>query len=145
MVTPCLNEAETLGICIAKARRVLQEQSINGQVIVADNGSSDGSEEIARSLGVRVVPVADRGYGNALMAGIAAACGSYVVIVGRPQSTLCSAMACFTTFSTRDRSRALDYTYQALKPGGYFAFWENNPWSLGARYLMSRIPFDRDA
>lgn len=80
ILMPCLNEAETLEICIHKARRFLQEHGINGEVIVADNGSMDGSQEIAQKLGARVVPVAMRGYGNALTAGIQAACGDYVVM-----------------------------------------------------------------
>src|SRR6266568_4990493 len=80
IVMPCLNEADTLSICIENAGRVLNDNSISGEVIVADNGSSDGSVEIAQSLGARVVLAADKGYGNALMAGIAAARGQYIVI-----------------------------------------------------------------
>jgi glycosyltransferase involved in cell wall biosynthesis len=77
---PCLNEAETLGICIDKALRAMREHGIAGEVIVADNGSTDGSVAIAAGRGVRVVHVAERGYGSALMAGIAAARGTYVVM-----------------------------------------------------------------
>ena len=80
VVIPCLNEAETLGICIRKAQRALRKNAISGEVVVADNGSTDGSQEIAAALGVRVVHVAQRGYGSALMAGIAAAHGRYVVM-----------------------------------------------------------------
>jgi hypothetical protein len=80
IVMPCLNEAETLAACIAKARRGLHDQGIAGEVIVADNGSTDGSQEIARRLGVRLVPVESRGYGSAVMGGIAAARGTYVII-----------------------------------------------------------------
>jgi hypothetical protein len=77
---PCLNEADTLGTCIEKAQRSLRESGIAGEVIVADNGSTDGSAEIATRLGARVVPVAARGYGNALMGGIAAARGRFVIM-----------------------------------------------------------------
>lgn len=80
VVMPCLNEAETLGACITKAQRALREAGIEGEVIIADNGSTDGSREIAARLGARVVPVSARGYGNALMGGIAAAGGRYIVM-----------------------------------------------------------------
>jgi glycosyltransferase involved in cell wall biosynthesis len=80
VVMPCLDEAETLGVCVEKARSALEEHRISGEIIVADNGSTDGSQEIARSRGARVVNVPDRGYGNALMGGIAAARGRYVLM-----------------------------------------------------------------
>jgi glycosyltransferase involved in cell wall biosynthesis len=80
VVMPCLNEADTLATCIEKAQRALREHGIAGEVIVADNGSSDGSPDIARRLGARVVPVTARGYGNALMGGIADARGKYVIM-----------------------------------------------------------------
>jgi glycosyltransferase involved in cell wall biosynthesis len=80
IVLPCLNEAETLGSCVSKSFRVLRECAIPGEVIVADNGSRDGSPEIAAALGARVVRVEARGYGNALMGGIAAARGTFVIM-----------------------------------------------------------------
>jgi glycosyltransferase involved in cell wall biosynthesis len=80
VVMPCLNEAETLETCIVKARRALQEVNISGEVVIADNGSSDGSVEIAERLGARIVNIRAKGYGNALMGGIAAARGKYVVM-----------------------------------------------------------------
>ncbi|BDG72170.1 glycosyltransferase family 2 protein [Roseomonas fluvialis] len=80
ILMPCLNEAETLGTCVRKAMGYLARSGIVGEVLVADNGSTDGSQEIARSLGARVVPVAERGYGAALIAGIAAARGRYVIM-----------------------------------------------------------------
>ena len=69
------NEAETLPKCIEKALRFLRENKMAGEVVVADNGSADGSQELAAKLGARVVSVAERGYGNALRGGIAAARG----------------------------------------------------------------------
>src|SRR4051812_4496532 len=75
IVMPCLNEALTVGTCVGKALAALQKGDINGEVVIADNGSTDGSQEIATKLGARVVPVARRGYGAALQAGIAAARG----------------------------------------------------------------------
>ncbi|MDA0171547.1 glycosyltransferase family 2 protein [Solirubrobacter taibaiensis] len=80
VVMPCLNEADTLEICIRKAQQAMEAGGIDGEIIVADNGSIDGSQQIAESLGARVVPVAAKGYGNALMGGIAAARGRYVIM-----------------------------------------------------------------
>ena len=80
VVMPCLNEADTLEACITKAQRVLREHGIHGEVIVADNGSTDGSQAIASRLGARLVHVDARGYGNALMGGIAAARGKFIIM-----------------------------------------------------------------
>lgn len=80
VVLPCLNEARTLPACIAQIQRTLGENGIRAEIVVADNGSTDGSAEIAASLGARVAPVAVRGYGSALMGGIAAARGRYVIM-----------------------------------------------------------------
>src|SRR5712691_12298321 len=80
VVMPCLNEADTLATCIVKAQRALRENKIQGEVIVADNGSTDGSQAIATRLGARLVPVTARGYGNALMGGIAAAQGRFIIM-----------------------------------------------------------------
>ena len=77
---PCLDEAETLPSCIGKALRFLREHKISGEVLVADNGSTDGSQELAAKLGARVMSVTARGYGNALRGGIAAARGRFVVM-----------------------------------------------------------------
>jgi glycosyltransferase involved in cell wall biosynthesis len=80
ILMPCLNEATTLGTCIAKATRYLSRQSFAGEIVVADNGSTDGSQKIAEALGARVVSVSERGYGNALKAGIDAARGKYIIM-----------------------------------------------------------------
>lgn len=80
VVMPCLNEADTLGVCIAKAQRAMSEHGIVGEVIIADNGSTDGSQQIALDAGARVVPVEARGYGNALQGGIAAAQGRFIIM-----------------------------------------------------------------
>jgi glycosyltransferase involved in cell wall biosynthesis len=80
VVMPCLNEADTLETCIAKAQRALQQHDIDGEIIVADNGSTDGSQEIARRMGARVVEVRQKGYGAALMGGIAAARGRFIIM-----------------------------------------------------------------
>lgn len=80
VLMPCLNEAETLAICINKATASLKSLGVHGEVLIADNGSTDGSQEIARSLGARVVNVERKGYGNALMRGIASAHGKYIIM-----------------------------------------------------------------
>jgi glycosyltransferase involved in cell wall biosynthesis len=80
VVMPCLNESLTLGTCIKKALATIERLGIAGEVVIADNGSTDGSQEIATALGARVVPVTGRGYGSALRGGIAAARGQYVIM-----------------------------------------------------------------
>ena len=80
ILMPCLNEAETLAICITKARAFLNRTGIAGEVLIADNGSTDGSQQIAEEHGARVIAVAERGYGSALVAGIADARGRYVIM-----------------------------------------------------------------
>jgi glycosyltransferase involved in cell wall biosynthesis len=80
VVMPCLNEADSLESCIRKAQQAFRDHNIKGDIIVADNGSTDGSQAIAAQLGARVVPVAQKGYGNALMGGIAAARGKFVIM-----------------------------------------------------------------
>jgi glycosyltransferase involved in cell wall biosynthesis len=77
---PCLNEADTLATCIEKALSAMSDAGIHGEVLIADNGSTDGSVEIAERAGARVVHVEERGYGSALMGGIAAANGRYVIM-----------------------------------------------------------------
>jgi glycosyltransferase involved in cell wall biosynthesis len=80
ILMPCLNEAETIAVCIGKAQGFLRKAAISGEVLIADNGSTDGSQQIATELGARVVPVSQKGYGAALLGGIAAARGRYVVM-----------------------------------------------------------------
>jgi glycosyltransferase involved in cell wall biosynthesis len=86
VVMPCLNEAETLAVCIGKAMRALEINGIVGEVIVADNGSTDGSQQIALESGARLVNVPVRGYGAALMAGIKAANGPFVLMADADDS-----------------------------------------------------------
>jgi glycosyltransferase involved in cell wall biosynthesis len=80
VVLPCLNEADTIASCIRKAQQAFLEHGIQGEVVVADNGSTDGSQAIAEGLGAHVVPVPARGYGNALMGGIAAARSEFILM-----------------------------------------------------------------
>ncbi|MDV6032667.1 MAG: glycosyltransferase family 2 protein [Phycisphaera sp. RhM] len=80
VVMPCLNEADTVGTCVEKAVRAMKEAGIVGEVVVADNGSTDGSQELAIEQGARIVDVPQRGYGAALMHGIEASRGKYVLM-----------------------------------------------------------------
>ncbi len=86
VVLPCLNEAETLATCVAKALTAMEQLGIAGEVVVADNGSTDGSQQLAVAAGARVVDVAERGYGAALQGGIAAARGRYVLMADADDS-----------------------------------------------------------
>ncbi|HZR49985.1 MAG TPA: glycosyltransferase family 2 protein [Streptosporangiaceae bacterium] len=80
VVMPCLNEAETVATCVRKAIGFLAESGITGEVLIADNGSTDGSQRLAEAEGARVVDVTEKGYGNALMGGIVAAKGKYIIM-----------------------------------------------------------------
>jgi len=80
IVMPCLNEVETLATCIHKAQRAIAKLGLAAEIIVADNGSTDGSQMVARELGVRVVDVPRKGYGSALIGGIDAARGRFVIM-----------------------------------------------------------------
>ena len=86
IVLPCLNESETLGICIQKAKKQINKLKIKAEIIVADNGSIDGSINIAKKLGAVVINVKNKGYGNVLRAGIKKAKGKYILIADSDDS-----------------------------------------------------------
>jgi glycosyltransferase involved in cell wall biosynthesis len=86
VVLPCLDEAETLAVCITKAQRSMRQLGIEGEVVVADNGSTDGSQQLARDLGARVVDVPVKGYGSALLGGISVARSEFVVMADADDS-----------------------------------------------------------
>jgi hypothetical protein len=80
ILMPCLNEAETIEVCVKKARSYLESHGVAGEVLIADNGSTDGSQALAERAGARVVPIPNRGYGAALQGGIQAARGRYIIM-----------------------------------------------------------------
>lgn len=118
IVMPCLNEAETLASCIRKARKFLAEHGVEGEIVVADNGSQDGSQQIAADEGARVVPVATRGYGAALMGGIAAARGRYVIMGDADDSYDFSALDPFLAELRRGADLVMGNRFRGgIKPG----------------------------
>jgi glycosyltransferase involved in cell wall biosynthesis len=80
ILMPCLNEAETIGVCVRKALEYIRSRGLAGEVVIADNGSTDGSRKIAEELGARIVAIGRKGYGSALLGGIEAARGRYVIM-----------------------------------------------------------------
>ena len=118
VLMPCLNEAKTVGICVRKAQQFLERAGIFGEVIVADNGSTDGSQAIATSGGARVVNVLERGYGNALLGGIVAARGKYVIMGDCDDSYYFSALSPFVEKLREGYALVMGNRYKGgIKPG----------------------------
>jgi len=118
ILMPCLNEAETLEICIEKAQKSLRELDIAGEVIIADNGSTDGSQDIAARMGARVVPVAAKGYGSALMGGIIAARGVYIIMGDADDSYNFSNLGAFVNKLREGFDLVMGNRFQGgIKPG----------------------------
>ena len=86
IIMPCLNEAETLAVCIGKAKDYLARSGVSGEVVIGDNGSTDGSQSIALALGARVVNVTQRGYGSALYGASMAARCKYIIMADSDDS-----------------------------------------------------------
>jgi hypothetical protein len=109
VVIPCLNEADTLANCIQKASKALGSNAIQGEIIVADNGSTDGCVEIATKMGARIVPVELKGYGNALMGGISQAKGKFIIMGDAKASISSRAVDCLLAEAASCPEQCLSY------------------------------------
>lgn len=114
---PCLNEAETIGTCVAKANAFLDRAAIAGEVLIADNGSTDGSQTIARDLGARIVSVPKRGYGAALIGGIEAALGRYVIMADADDSYDFSSLDSILTSLRNGSDLVMGNRFGGIEPG----------------------------
>lgn len=143
VVMPCLNERLTLAVCIERAMRTLHQHGIRGEVVIGDNGSTDGSQEIARSLGARVVDVPERGYGAALLGAFAAARGRYVLMGDSDASYDFGEIPRFLEELRQGHQLVMGNRFKGeIKPGAMP--WKNkhigNPVLSGIGRLFFRIP-----
>ncbi len=130
ILMPCLNEVRTLATCIGKAQGFLARTGIRGEVLIADNGSSDGSQALARGLGARVVDVPERGYGAALRAGIQAARGRYVIMGDADDSYDFSSLDAFVDALRQGRELVVGNRFRGgIAPGAmpFLHRWLGNP------------------
>jgi glycosyltransferase involved in cell wall biosynthesis len=118
ILMPCLNEAETVAICVHKARGFLKRTGIEGEVLVADNGSSDGSPELAREAGARVVRIERKGYGSALLGGIGAASGRFVIMADADDSYDFSRLDAFVDGLRTGNTMVIGHRFRGgIRPG----------------------------
>jgi glycosyltransferase involved in cell wall biosynthesis len=138
---PCLNEAETVATCVRKARSFLMRSGIEGEVLVADNGSSDGSPELAREAGARVVAVAKKGYGSALLSGIDSACGRFVIMADADDSYDFSQLDAFIEELRAGNTMVIGHRFRGgIRPGAmpFLHRYLGNPLlSLAGRIFFS--------
>lgn len=143
IVMPCLNEAQTLPLCIAKVRAFLASHGIEGEIVIGDNGSSDGSQELARALGARVVDVPRRGYGAALHGAVSAARGRYCIMGDSDDSYDFSKLAPFLQALRRGADLVMGNRFAGgISPGAMP--WKNrylgNPVLSGLGRFLFRTP-----
>ena len=144
ILMPCLNEAETVATCVRKARGFLDRTGIKGEVLVADNGSSDGSPELARAAGARVVSIAQTGYGCALLGGIRAAHGRFVIMADADDSYDFSQLDSFVSNLRAGNSLVMGHRFRGgIRPGAMPALhrYVGNPVLsfAGRLFFSSRI------
>ncbi|HUY36939.1 MAG TPA: glycosyltransferase family 2 protein [Pirellulales bacterium] len=143
IVMPCLNEAETLPRCIAKAQQAIRTHRLRAEIVIADNGSSDGSQAIAERLGARVVAVSRKGYGSALRGGIEAARGRYVVMGDSDDSYDFSSIYSFIEKLRNGYDLVMGNRFQGgIMPGAmpWKHRWIGNPVLTGIGRLFFRCP-----
>jgi glycosyltransferase involved in cell wall biosynthesis len=118
ILMPCLNEAETVAVCVRKARSFIERTGIEGEVLVADNGSSDGSPELAREAGARVVRIERKGYGSALLGGIGAAGGRFVIMADADDSYDFSRLDAFVDGLRAGNTMVIGHRFRGgIRPG----------------------------
>jgi hypothetical protein len=118
ILMPCLNEVETVATCVRKAHSFLKRTGIDGEVLVADNGSSDGSPELAREAGARVVAIPKKGYGSALLGGIDAACGRFVIMADADDSYDFSQLDAFVEGLRAGNTMVIGHRFRGgIRPG----------------------------
>jgi glycosyltransferase involved in cell wall biosynthesis len=143
IVMPCLNESETLAMCINRATGFLNQHGIAGEIIVADNGSDDGSSEIAKELGARVATVKKRGYGAALLGGIAAARGKYVIMGDADNSYDSSNLMLFIDTLREGYELVMGNRFRGgIQPGAmpFLHYYLGNPVLTGIGRLFFKSP-----
>ncbi len=143
IVLPCLNEAETVAVCVEKAKRWLHDAGIDGEVVVADNGSTDDSRELAEAAGARVVVVRRKGYGNALMSGIRAARGTYVIMADADDSYDLEDLGPFLAQLRNGDDLVMGNRFKGgIEPGAmpWLHRWVGNPVLSGVGRLFFRTP-----
>jgi glycosyltransferase involved in cell wall biosynthesis len=143
VVMPCLNEAETVERCVRSAREAIAAAGLAGEVVVADNGSSDGSQRLAEAAGARVVPVPEKGYGAALLGGIAAARGKWVVMGDADDSYDFGAVPRFVEELERGHDLVMGTRIKGRIEKGAMPFlhrWLGNPVLTGLGRLFFRVP-----
>jgi glycosyltransferase involved in cell wall biosynthesis len=141
VVIPCLNEAESIGQCVAAAQRVLDQHSIDGEVVVVDNDSEDGSGVLARLAGARVVDEPRRGYGSAYLAGFAAARGDYIVMIDADLTYDFEEIPRFVHELDDGAELVMGNRMRAVQPGAMSALSRvGNPILSGFLNLLFRTP-----
>lgn len=145
VVIPCLNEAESIGQCVNAAQRVLDEHGLDGEVLVVDNGSEDGSGTLARLAGARVVEEPRRGYGSAYLAGFAAARGDYIVMIDADLTYDFEEIPRFIRELDAGAELVMGNRMEAVQPGAMSIISRiGNPLLSGFLNLLFRTPI-RDA
>ena len=147
VVIPCLNESETLAICVRKALASFEELDVRGEVVVGDNGSTDGSQDIAREAGARVVDVEEKGYGNALRGGILAARGRFIIMGDADDSYDFSNIGGFVTEMRAGSDLVMGCRFPSgggrIAPGAMPPMhqWFGNPFlsALGRLFFRSKV------
>lgn len=143
IVMPCLNESQTLAACIGKAQQFLAKEGVNGEIIVADNGSTDGSQQIAEKMNARLIILEQRGYGAAIMGGVSIARGTYIIMGDSDDSYDFSTLMPFLTKLREGCELVMGNRFKGeIKPGAMPAlhYYLGNPVLTGIGRLFFKSP-----